>query len=426
MLAIAMAARNAFRYRRRTVITACAIAFGVAFTVFMEGFIAGSETETIRNLRDFETGELKVYAKGYFADREYLPFDRFIEPSDRVAAERALEGRRWTPRVVLSCEIYFNDDSYPVPGSVTARLYAVDPEREAETLSTASKVAEGRWLASGDGGIVLGSWLADDIGARVGSPVTVECRGRGGFYQTFDAFVVGIARTDNPVINREAAFIDLAEADALLALEGGVTEYAARLGGSRSAGSWKRDARADSEARRINESLEAEGVSCEARTWREIGEETLKLLRAQTGESALYLFFIFAIAIVGITNTMLMAVMERKGEIGMLRALGFSCARIRFLFLAEGAIVGLIGSASGAAAGALLNWYFVARGMDFGFMLRDMDIGYRITGVIHSAWNVPAIARTLVATVAISASVAWFPSGLILKREVAEILRRQG
>jgi ABC-type lipoprotein release transport system permease subunit len=426
MLAISMAARNAFRYRRRTIITACAIAFGVTFTVFMDGFIAGSETETIRNLRDYETGELKVYAKGYFADREYLPFDRFMESRDRVAVERALEGRRWTPRVVLSCEIYFNDDSYPVPGSATARLYAVDPEREAQTLSSASKVAEGRWLAPGDGGIVLGSWLADDIGAKVGSPLTVECRGRGGFYQTFDAFVVGIARTDDPVINRDAAFIDLSEADALLVLDGGVTEYAARLGGSRSSGSWKRDYRADSEVRGINASLDASGVSCEARSWREIGEETLKLLRAQTGESALYLFFIFAIAIVGITNTMLMAVMERKGEIGMLRALGFSCARIRFLFLAEGAIVGLIGSLFGSGVGALLNWHFVARGMDFGFMLRDMDIGYRITGVIHSAWNVPAIARTLVATVAISASVAWFPSGIILKREVAEILRRQG
>lgn len=423
---ISMAARNAFRYKRRTLVTACAIAFGVTFSIFMEGFIAGSETETIRNLRDYETGEVTVYPAGYFADRAYLPFDRFIERTDRAAVEAALAGFSATPRVRLSCELYFSADSVAIPGSITAELCAVDPVRDLSVFNTGRKIAEGRWLKPGDEGVVLGSWLAEDSGARVGSVLTVECRGRGGFYQTFDATVIGIAKTDDPLVNRNAVFVDIDLANDLLALEGAVTEYTARVPSALSHGSWEHDSRSLAAAKKIGAALEQAGSSLDARTWQEIGVETIKLLRAQTGESALYLFFIFVIAIVGITNTMLMAVIERRGEIGMLRALGFSTVRIRFLFLIEGAIIGLIGVCAGLVAGCLLNWYFATRGMDFSFMLRNTDAGYRITGVIRSAWDLASIARMALATVAISAIVAWFPSGIILKHEVADILRAQG
>ena len=419
-----MAARNAFRYWKRTLITASTIAAAVMFAIAMDGFIAGSETETIRNLRDFETGEAMIYPPGYFTDRDALPFDRFIERADRPAIETILAGHPATPRVRLSCELYFTEESFAVPGSVTAVLFAVDPERDRAVFTTANSVSAGRWLKSGDSGIVLGSWLAEDSGAKVGYTLTVECRGREGFYQTFDAPVIGIVKTGDPTVNRDAAFIDLGLANELLALSGGVTEYAIRLGGAESVtGSWGRDRKLVSETARIRERLATAQVDADTRDWREIGDDTLKLLRAQTGETTLYLFFIFAIAAVGITNTMLMAVLERTGEIGTLRALGFERARIRRLFLAEGFIIALIGSAAGLALGAAVTWYLTVYGMDFSFMLREMNIGYRITGVIRSAWNIPGIARTVSFTLAISTLVAWFPSGAILRREVADILR---
>ena len=419
-----MAARNAFRYWKRTLITASTIAAAVMFAIAMDGFIAGSETETIRNLRDFETGEAMIYPPGYFTDRDALPFDRFIERADRPAIETILAGHPATPRVRLSCELYFTEESFAVPGSVTAVLFAVDPGRDRAVFKTANSVSAGRWLKAGDSGIVLGSWLAEDSGAKVGYTLTVECRGREGFYQTFDAPVIGIVKTGDPTVNRDAAFIDLGLANELLALSGGVTEYAIRLGGAESVtGSWGRDRKLGSETARIRERLATAQVDADTRDWREIGDDTLKLLRAQTGETTLYLFFIFAIAAVGITNTMLMAVLERTGEIGTLRALGFERARIRRLFLAEGFIIALIGSAAGLALGAAATWYLTVYGMDFSFMLREMNIGYRITGVIRSAWNIPGIARTVLFTLAISTLVAWFPSGAILRREVADILR---
>lgn len=409
-----MAALNVFRYRRRTVITASAIAVGVMFTIAMDGFIAGSESETVRNVRDFETGEGKIYPEGYFADREFLPFDRFIERDQAKRIERDYEGYRIAPRAVFAAELYFAEDSFAVAGSLTATVYAVDASRDGEVFRSANSISSGRWLAPEDEGIVVGSWLAEDIGATVGTVVTVECRGRGGFYQTFDARVVGIATTDDPIVNRDAVFMELALADDLLALDGAVTEYALRADSPAKLAAARERAPDEESAER----------GYEFRDWRAIADSTLRLLKGQERESAVFLFFIFVIAAVGVTNTMLMAVMERKNEIGMLRALGFQKISIRALFLAEGFCIGLIGAVAGILLGCCANAFMVRHGFDLSGMLRDTDIGYRSTGVIRSAWNVAGIARIGIGALAISTFVAWFPSGKTLKREVADILRK--
>ena len=245
--------------------------------------------------------------------------------------------------------------------------------------------------------------------------MSVECRGRGGFYQTFDAEIAGIVTTDDPYVNRNSVFMDLAYADRILELGGGVTEYTARIPGA------PRTAAMAAKADEIAGKLPA-GAG-EAWGWQEVADSTLQLLKGESGESAIFLFFIFIIAAVGITNTMLMAVMERRHEIGMLRALGFGNFAIRRLFLLEGFGIGLIGTAAGLALGSAGNWFLVKYGIDFSFMLRDMDIGYRITGVMRSAWNFQGMVRTAAGALAVSTLVAWFPSGKILAREVADILR---
>ena len=98
--------------------------------------------------------------------------------------------------------------------------------------------------------------------------------------------------------------------------------------------------------------------------------------------SRIILFLVFVIAAVGITNTMLMAVFERIRELGMMRAMGMSDRQIRLSFLLEAGGIGLIGAVGGLIFGALVNWPLVEWGWDFTPMLKQMDIGYRISGGI--------------------------------------------
>ena len=411
MTGIKMSMLNVFRYRKRSIITASAIAVGVMFSIMMEGLIIGANDETVRNLRDYETGEGRIYASGYFKDRILLPFDLFIEKDSRTAIETAAKNMAIAPRTVLSSELYFNEDYFLVAGSLQTALTAIDPEKDARVFRTASMISAGRWLKAGDTGVVIGSWLAEDIGAKTGYVITIECRGRGGFYQTFDAEILGIVKTDDPVVNRSSVFIDLGYADTLLALDGAVTEYTFR------------SAESGTKLEKLGTKIVA-GTGTEFYNWQKVAEEVLKLLNGKQSNSGLFLFFIFVIAAVGITNTMLMAVMERRNEIGMLRALGYGKFSIRALFLMEGFGIGLIGTLEGLVLGCSVNMYMVAFGIDFSWLFRDLDVGYRTTGILRSAWNLSSILQTSIGALVISTIVAWFPSGKILKSEVADILRK--
>lgn len=408
-----MALRNVFRYKKRSMITAAAIAFGVIFSIMIDAMLIGAEVESARNIRDYETGEAKIFAPQYFANRQFLPFDTFLEPDTRHAVESLLDDRRYAPRVLTAAEMVFSEEFFDVAGSVTVKLHAVDPDREAAVFRTPASVESGRWLVPGESGILLGSWLAEDIGARVGHFVTLESQGRGGFYQTVEAEIVGIVLTDNPYVNRANVYMDLGLADELFALDGAVTEYAIRLEG-----------RSDGAQQRTALAAELAPLGAEIYGWEQVEEDAVLLTKTKSGASKIYLVFMFIIAAVGISNTMLMAVMERRSEIGMLRALGYSKIRIRWLFLVEGFGIGLLGTLAGLVIGSLITAFMVQYGVDFSFMMRETDVGYRLTGVMRSAWNPSGMLATVIGALAISSGVAWFPSGRILRSEVADILRR--
>ncbi len=407
-----MALRNVFRYKKRSFITAAAIAFGVIFSIMIDAMLIGAEVESARNIRDYETGEVKIFAEGYFGDRQFLPFDTFLEADSRLSIEALLAAYRFAPRVLAAAEMVFSEEFFDVAGAVTVKLHAVDPEREAAVFRTPGSLESGRWLLPGDSGIVIGSWLAEDIGAVTGQFVTIECQGRGGFYQTVEAEIVGIVLTDNPYVNRANVYMDLSTADELFALDGAITEYAVRLEG-RASGAQARQALA----------VQLAGSGAEIYSWEEVEEDAVLLTKTKSGASKIYLVFMFIIAAVGISNTMLMAVMERRPEIGMLRALGYSKTRIRWLFLVEGFGIGLLGTLAGLAVGSFITFFMVEYGVDFSFMMRETDVGYRLTGVMRSAWNPSGMIATVTGALGISSFVAWFPSGRILRSEVADILR---
>ena len=89
MFLVAMAWKNLSRYRKRTIITAAAIAFGLAAYIFLDGWLKGAETESERNLVLYETSSSRIVTKEYWAERERIPLASSIE--DPAAVLAALE-----------------------------------------------------------------------------------------------------------------------------------------------------------------------------------------------------------------------------------------------------------------------------------------------------------------------------------------------
>lgn len=90
-----MAWKNIFRYKKRTLVTASAIAFGVLFTVLFNALIFGLSNESEINILEYETPGAKIFAEGYFEEIKKLPMEYLIEEKDASKATSYLESKKF-------------------------------------------------------------------------------------------------------------------------------------------------------------------------------------------------------------------------------------------------------------------------------------------------------------------------------------------
>lgn len=435
-----LAMKNLFRHGRRTLITATAIAFGLMMFIIMDSALEGINKDSERNLILYETGSARIVHGEYWDDKENMPLKHAIGEPGRILQELREAGYEATPRTKFSGELIMRKDPFPEDGSMQSRITAVDPETDGRVFELARGVSSGRWLQEDELGVVIGAWLAEDIGAEVGYPLTVVTRTQDGYYQTIDLEIVGIVNTPNPLINRTGVFIPLETADFYLQMGGEVTEidiglpFGAPLeertaeireialgpGGGEAAGGESAGGASAGEEPAGSRAGELIVVD-----WKEIGKDFLALASTKSAGSQVILFLVFVIAAVGISNTMLISVYERIRELGMMRALGMKAGEIRSAFLLEAAGIGLIGSLIGVVLGVLLNIPMVNHGIDFSVFMRDYDLGYRITGIMRGVWSARTIITAFFTGIVLSVLIAFLPTRKVLKQQITDALRYQ-
>lgn len=419
---LSLAWKNLSRYKKRTIITAVALGVGISLFIFMDSMLIGVETESERNLILYETGSARIMDAGYWEKRDQLPVTYVVENPAAVETRLREMNLPAAPRSVFGGELIVDKDPFPEDGSMQVRVFAIDPAKDDAVFGFRQTVVEGRYLQKGENGILLGGWLAEDLGAKVGYPVRIVTRTRYGQHQLMDLTVVGIVNCPNPLINRGAVFMPLDTADYYLEMEGAVTEItvrfpdklAARDGGEKEAVDRATD---------IREKLSRDFTGLDVLPWSVLGRDALAIARAKQSGSSVMLLLIFIIAAVGVSNTMLMAIFERTRELGMMRALGMKDSQIRMAFLLEAGGIGFIGSAVGVVFGFILTFWIVRWGIDFSWMLRDMDVGYRISGLMHGAWNPGTMVKAFFIGIIMAAVIAFFPTRRALKMPITDCLR---
>lgn len=412
-----LAAKNLMRYKRRTAITAVAIAFGLMMYVFVDSLLLGAELESMRNLRWYETASLRVHDSAYWEDRYFLPLDASIESPQPILDLLKTEGITATARTSFAADMILYQDDFGEDGNMSVQVTAINPATDFDVYRFENTLIEGRFLQSGEmDGIVLGSWFAEDIGAKVGYWVTLVTRGKGGFYEAFDMEIVGIINCPNPNVNRSLVMMDIQAADLYLAMDGSVSSIDIVLG---------EKSNLNEVVQSLQPKLQAIDADLTLYTWEDLARDYLAILEAKQGGTGMILFLVFIIAAVGVSNTMLMAMYERMRELGMMRALGMRDRDILLAFLFEAGGIGLLGSVVGILLGCLANLYLVNVGFDFGFMLRDMDIGFRIQNVMRGAWSIPTLIKAFLSGIGLSMIVAFLPIRRALKLDIPTCLHHQ-
>ena len=180
------------------------------------------------------------------------------------------------------------------------------------------------------------------------------------------------------------------------------------------------------DADRFRRQLAKEVPGLEIATWKDLAEDVLAISRAKYAGTFTIFSAIVLIALIGISNTILMAAFERVKEIGMMAAMGMKRGEIVKLFVLEGTMIGLLGSIVGCLLGALLvGFWMVPYGIDFSQFMRQMGpIGYRTTGRFVGVWHPSMFLVAFVFGLVVSALTSLYPAFVASRMEPSEALRK--
>jgi ABC-type lipoprotein release transport system permease subunit len=136
-------------------------------------------------------------------------------------------------------------------------------------------------------------------------------------------------------------------------------------------------------------------------------------------------FLLLILSFLGISNTILLAILERTREIGMMRAMGMTDQQMIMAYMLEAGFLGLMGSVLGIILGCIVNYPVVKYGFDFSSMsdVLSNGIGFRTTAVFCSVWNVPVIIGSGIVATVLSSCMAFFPTRRAVKIPITNSLR---
>ncbi|NIM52958.1 MAG: FtsX-like permease family protein [Gemmatimonadales bacterium] len=402
--------RNLRRNRRRTWITAITVSIAVLLLHAFTALMFGIEQQSFDNLVNYQTGHAKLYAEGYFEKRDELPLDYVLTGlEDLQVAVRSVDGvAATTPRLTFSAQVSDGADQIPCLG-VGIELSGTDTD----VFRMPQALVDGDFLQPGEEGVLLGSGLAELFEVTTGDWLTFLTKTRAGAYEALDLPIVGLLGTGNPLIDLNSFLLSMETARYMLDMEGTATEVAVRFSPM---------ARESATLRRLEEAVSAvPGV--EVKGWQEMEADFMALVQAKRFGQRIMLGILVALALVGITNTILMAAYERTREIGMLMAMGLRGAGVRRLFLAEGALIGLLGGAVGTVVAVVIIGYFAANGIDLQAIYGDIDIGYPVRELLYPAVKLEVITLSWLVTGVLAALASFYPAARASRQRPVEALR---
>jgi lipoprotein-releasing system permease protein len=211
------------------------------------------------------------------------------------------------------------------------------PERYVAVTRLDEKIVSGE-LRLNPGDVVIGTDLAKDLGAAVGDKVRLSTPTSAG-----DAYQVrGIYDLGQRNLNRAYAYVTLPTAQALLNLPGGVSSLELAIDDLFG-------------AEEFSERLQAR-VPHEVESWMRANSQLRTALGNQTVMTLLVRFFLALVVAIGVASVLIVSVVQKTKEIGILRAMGASRGRMLRVFLLQGGLIGASGAILGSACGYLLTW----------------------------------------------------------------------
>ncbi len=400
---IKIAWRNVWRNKLRSSLVILSIVLGIWAGLFLMAMTLGLNEQRMSGAVDTYLSHLQVHNPKFKEDHN---IKYFIKDKETVinAIKKNKAIKAYAERIIVSGMIANSK------GAKGVQLLGVNPEQE-KILTTISKNLKGGtyFTKFKKNPAVIGQKLAKKLNLKIKSKIVVTLQDFEGNLTSALFRVEGIFKTNSSVFDESTLFVKANDLNKIVKMKGGIHEIAI-LGNS------------ISDIEKIQANLKAKITQSKVETWSEISPE-LGYAQEMMGSMIFIFMGIVLLALAfSIINTMLMAVLERKKELGMLMAVGLNKKRLFAMISLETIFIVMIATPIGVLLSYWSIGYFHKYGIDLSSVaagLESLGIGARIYTYLPIKLYLNITAMTLV--VAFLASI--FPARRALKLQPSEAIR---
>lgn len=398
-----MAFRNIFRQRRRTILTGLSMMGGFVLCVIFIGWSDGAYNNIIDTFTRNRLGHIQIHEKT-FLDRPslYKTINDVSKISETLANTKGVQS--WTPRLYSAGLASVGEKSAGV------QIIGIDPEKETETTHFDNKIIEGRNFSSAPSHeVILGKGLTEILKARVNDEIVIISQAADGSIANDLYSIIGISSSGDDISDRMSFYLHLRDAQELLVLEGRVHEIAVTVKKLGDVGKIN-----DLLSKKIND------PELSVATWQVFAKAFYEAMKADQEGMWIMLVIIVIIVAVGVLNTVLMSVLERRREYGVLKAVGTKPHQIIRLVLLEVTILAIFCIIIGIGLGYAANSFLSTHGIHLGqaFTYGGMKFEAMYAEVNTRSFTIPAVTVILCAIF-----VSLFPAIKAAKTEPAKTMR---
>lgn len=402
-----IAIRNIKRNKKRSILSFTATALATFAIVFMFSFLGGFGKDIRDVAFNYNTGEVLIRHIDF--DEKSFSLDRAVDNYKEVLKilERDYESLSFSPRINFPSTVLDDDKSYISFG------VAVDFSNEESYLNLSDKIIKGK-MPTKPKEVIMGHGLAKELNLDIGDKFTPITTTRKGASTGITFQVAALGKFEDPAFSNKTFIVSLDKLSEMLRMKGAISDILVKGVGDR---------KINRTVRRMNTTLGVYGFNTiRAYSWKDVGVSFSFYQMADFTYTIVGILFFFLASTV-IANTMLMAVFERRREIGTITSLGMTDLEVIRLFFLEAFFLGVIGAGIGVVVGSLLVLPLSIIGLDLTSMAAGVEMGASFH--IFPQLSIKSTLLVFIYSVFIASFVSFFPSQSAAKVDPVVALRSE-
>jgi len=399
-----LAWRNLWRNRKRTLITVSSVFFAVILCTLTTSMQEGTYSNMTETIIRFYSGSLQIHDTAYWKNKTINNsliltghLQKIVEQTDGVELV--------APRI----------ESFMLAsaGSITrgTLVMGIDPDQENRITSISAKIISGRFLGNASTGIIIGTELARNMKLKVGDTLVLLGQGFQGVSAAGLFPVEGIMKHPSPEFDRQVIYMGLEASRELLSSENRITSLVLMCDEL-------------SELNRIKSDLDSRlDQSFSVMTWAEMQPLLVQYIESDRASGVIMQWILYLVIGFGILGTVIMMMMERRHEFGVMMAVGMHKGKIVRMITLETILIGIAGVITGIAASIPLIVYFYFHPIPYTGQAAEMMIKFGFEPVMPFSVNPDVFWKQAVVVLLITFLVAIYPWIAIFRLKITNALK---